>query len=58
MKTFHIITESNGEFNFITSAVDQKQALGNLILNSDDFKQIVKRDNDMVITIKEYKPKK
>ena len=52
LKYYHIQTISNGSFNFFTNAKNHKEALCKLLINSSDFKNIVSKENDMVITIK------
>ena len=52
MNLYAIKTEQEGEFNFFTQAHSHKHALNNLEYLSSDFKNIVKDDKDMVITIR------
>jgi hypothetical protein len=53
LNTYHIETQdTTGRFNFFTSAKNHKKALKQLLKNSSDYKNIVKANRDLKITIK------
>lgn len=53
LNTYHIETQdTTGCFNFFTSAKSHKKALKQLLKNSSDYKNIVKANRDLTITIK------
>jgi len=53
LNTYHIeTTNRGGSFNFLTQAENHKKALSNLEKNSWDYKNLVKPDKDLSISIK------
>jgi len=53
LKTFAIETlDGTGSFNFFTQAENHKKALRNLERNSWDYKNLVKANKDLTISVK------
>lgn len=53
LNSYHIETkDGTGSFNFFTQGNDHKEALSQLQTNSSDFKNIVKSNRDLIITVK------
>ncbi len=56
IKAYHIETlDGTSSLNFTTGAYTNKEALLKLIAHSQDFRNLVKEDNDLTIKIKEIK---
>ena len=55
MNNYKITTFDGGSyFHFLTSAKNSKEALENLLVNSTDYKNIVRKTRDLTINIVKF----